>query len=481
MKTDFFKGKKITVFGLGLLGGGIGVVKFLVKHGARVIVTDIKNKEQLALSLEKLKGLKNVEFVLGQHRREDFEKVDMVIKNPVIPWTNEHIKFALSKNIPVEMDSSLFFKLSKNPIIGVTGTKGKTTTAALIFEILLAAGKKPIKVGIGQSSVLDKLDELEKESLPVFELSSWRLSALGRAQMSPHIAVIKNILPDHQNYYKSMEEYLADKENIFLYQTPKDFLVVNQDDEILRISSSKAKSQIIRFSGRPIKNGQAIFTEGEAIYLNNGLDIKKLIEIKDIKIPGRHNLENIMAAAGACLALKIAPEVIRKAIISFKGVPHRLEFVREINGVKYFNDTAATIPDAMLKALEAFSQPIILITGGTDKKLDFSLAGQILAKKICSAENLPNNPVSDEFIKEIIFLRGDATEKLINEIRKNLPKDKERKFEICDSMETAVELARKKAQAGDIVLLSPGAASFGLFLNEFDRGEKFRKAVKNLE
>ena len=161
MDLNFFKNKRITVFGLGLLGGGVGVVKFLVNQGAKVIVTDIKTKEQLAPSWEKLKGLKNVEFVLGQHRKEDFEKTDMVIKNPVIPWTNEHIKLALEKNIPVEMDSSLFFKLCKNPIIGVTGTKGKTTTASLIYEILKLAGKNPVKVGVGQASVLDKLEILK--------------------------------------------------------------------------------------------------------------------------------------------------------------------------------------------------------------------------------------------------------------------------------------------------------------------------------
>jgi UDP-N-acetylmuramoylalanine--D-glutamate ligase len=182
MDPSWFKDKKITVFGLGLLGGGVGIVKFLVNHGARVIVTDIKTKEQLAPSIKKLEGLKKVDFVLGQHRHEDFEKVDMVIKNPVVLWTNEHIRLALKNNIPVEMDSSLFFKLCKNPIIGVTGTKGKTTTATLIYEILKIAGKKPVKVGVGQASVLDKIDILERDSIAVFELSSWRLSAYCRGK-----------------------------------------------------------------------------------------------------------------------------------------------------------------------------------------------------------------------------------------------------------------------------------------------------------
>ncbi len=465
MDINFFKGKKITVFGLGLLGGGVGIVKFLANQGAKVIVTDIKTKEQLAPSLEKLKGLKNVEFVLGQHRKEDFEKTDMVIKNPVVPWTNEHIKLAIEKNIPVEMDSSLFFKLCKNPIVGVTGTKGKTTTASLIYEILKFAGKNPVKVGIGQASVLDKLEILKKDSIPVFELSSWRLSALGRAKLSPHIAVIKNILLDHLNYYKTMDNYLADKENIFLFQKPQDFLVINGDDEILKKSSEKAKSQVIKFSLHSLKREKSIFIDEGTIYANDGVDTKKIVDTRDIKIPGVHNLTNVMAAAGAAIAFGISIEIIKKAMSEFKGVPHRLEFVREVGGIRYYNDTAATIPDAMMSALDSFSQPIILIAGGTDKKLDFSLAGKDILRKT----------------KDIIFIKGDATDKLLDEIKKNLPEmDKGREFIIADSIEEVVEEANKKAKPGDVILLSPGAASFGLFANEFERGDKFRETIERL-
>ncbi|MFZ5982289.1 MAG: Mur ligase family protein, partial [Patescibacteria group bacterium] len=205
MKIEELKGKKITVMGLGLHGGGIGTIKFLSGVGAKVTVTDIKAKEELAQSLEKIKGLKNVETVFGQHRREDFIKADMVIKNPGVPWNNQHIKLALENDVPVEIDASLFFKLCQNPIIGITGTKGKTTTASLIFEILKTAGKNPLQVGVGQVSVLDKLELLKKDTWVVFELSSWRLSGLGRAKLSPQIAVWTNFYPDHLNYYKDLE------------------------------------------------------------------------------------------------------------------------------------------------------------------------------------------------------------------------------------------------------------------------------------
>ena len=465
MDLSFFKNKKITVFGLGLHGGGVAVVKFLVSQGAKVIVTDINSKEKLAPSLEKLKGLKNIQFVLGQHRREDFSKVDMVIKNPAIPWTDKQIQIALENRVPVEMDSSLFFKFCKNPIIGITGTKGKTTTATLIYEILKSAGKNPIKIGIGQVPVLDKLLLLKKDSIPVFELSSWRLSALGAAKLSPHIAVFKNIMPDHLNYYGTMEKYLQDKKYIFLNQKPKDWLIKNIDDEVLVEATGGARGQIIGFSYNPLKRSRAVFIEDECIYLNNGNDVVKLIAVKDITIPGRHNLSNVMAAIGATYAWGLSAIQIKKALPELKGAAHRLEFVRKINGIKYYNDTAATIPDAAISALKAFEKPIVLIAGGADKKLEFAK----FAEAIC------------EKVKGLVLLKGEATEKLLAEFKKCATESFLAEIVVVDSMDKALETANVFASDGDIILLSPGAASFGLFANEFDRGDKFKEAVKKMK
>ncbi len=465
MDNTFFKNKKITVMGIGLHGGGIGTVKFLVAQGAKVIATDLRTKEQLATSLEKLKGIKNVQYVLGHHRMEDFSNVDMVIKNPAAKWTDKHIKFAIESKVPVEMDSSLFFKLCKNKIIGVTGTKGKTTTATLIYEMLKTAGKNPVKIGIGQVSVLDKLALLKKDSVVVFELSSWRLSALGQAKLSPHIAVFKNIMPDHLNYYGTMEKYFQDKKYIYLNQKPKDWLIVNNDDELLREATKDANAQVVRFSYEPIQNCKAVFIEDEIVHLNNGIDVKKLIAVKDVLIPGRHNLSNVMAAIGAVYAYGLSDLEIKKALPLLTGVPHRLEFVREVAGVKYYNDTAATIPDAAISALNSFEKPIVLIAGGTDKELDFEkFAEEVLVRT-----------------KNIILLSGNATEKILTKIRKIATEDFVKNITVVDSMEAAITLAQEKAQAGDVVVLSPGAASFGLFANEFDRGDKFREAVKNLK
>jgi len=465
MKIEDFKNKKVTVMGLGLHGGGIGTVRFLSGAGAKVIVTDLKSKEELAPSLEKLKDLKGVEYVLGQHRPEDFTGADMIVKTPPVPWNNKYIKLALEKNIPVEVDSSLFFKLCKNPIVGITGTRGKTTTASLIYEILKEAGKNTIKAGIGQIPVLSKLEKLKKDSIVVFELSSWRLSALGRCKLSPQVAVITNIYRDHLNYYKTMEDYAADKRNIFLHQKPEDTCVINWDNEITMDMTGEVKSNLVKFSVNKISGGQAVFVENKAIYFNNGVDEKKVMDIADIKIRGIHNIPNILAAIGACAALGVDLASMKKAITNFAGIAHRLEFVGEFGGVKYFNDTAATSPEGALAGINSFSEPIILISGGADKNLDVSELGEAIAEKV----------------KAVVFLKGTATEKIISEVKKHITADGEKEFVIVDSMAKAVELARGSAETGDVVLLSPGVASFGLFANEFDRGDKFKEAVKGLK
>lgn len=468
MKITDLKGKKITVMGLGLHGGAVAATRFLSEAGAIVTVTDIKPREELALSIEKLKGCKNISYVLNAHRPEDFIKADMILKNPGASWNNKYIEMAQKEGIPVEMDSSLFFKLCPNVIIGVTGTKGKTTTATLIYEILSSAGKDVIKAGIGQVSVLDKLKNLKKETMVVFELSSWRLSALGKFKLSPKIAVITNIYQDHLNYYKSMEEYIADKKFIFKNQEKTDWCAINIDNKIVRDFEPEIKSQIIRFSSQKIDNGQSVYASDGAIFFNNGMDEKKIIDISDVKVKGDHNLENVMAAISVSLALGIDPKTIRKAIRNFSGVAHhRLELVRILKGVKYYNDTSATTPESAIFGINSFSEPVVLICGGADKNLDLTELGKVIARKA----------------KSIIFLKGAATDKIISAILKEGISEEKNiaEFKIVDSMEKAVELASQVAQAGEVVLLSPGAASFGMFQNEFDRGDKFREAVKGLK
>ncbi|KKR20194.1 MAG: UDP-N-acetylmuramoylalanine-D-glutamate ligase [Candidatus Moranbacteria bacterium GW2011_GWA2_39_41] len=459
MNISDLDGKKITVMGLGLHGGGVGTVRFLHAAGAILTVTDMKSEAQLQPSLEKLKELQNIKYVLGRHEVEDFSQADMIVKTPPVPWTNEFIKIALEKNIPVEIDSSLFFKLCPNQIIGVTGTRGKTTTASLIYEILKTAGKNPMKVGIGQISVLDKLNELQADSIVVFELSSWRLSALGCHKLSPKIAVVTNIYPDHLNYYASMKEYVADKKNIFLNQSADDICVLNWDNEMVREFEKEIPAKIIKISITEKPDGMTVFLRDGQIVIRNETDEKNILAIAEIKIKGEHNLANILAAVAVAHGMGIEDANIAKAIVEFSGLPHRLEFVKEIDGVKYYNDTAATSPEGAIAGINSFSEKIVLIAGGSDKNLDMTQ----LAKEI------------HEKVMAVVFLAGAATDKIISAMQMQ---DSKQDFIIANSMLDAVVEARKLASAGEVVLLSPGSASFGLFLNEFDRGDKFKEAVE---
>ncbi len=464
MQGDFFKNKRITVFGLGLNAGGVGTVEFLVRQGVReVVVTDIKKREELAASLEKLAKYKNITYVLGQHRPEDFTHVDMVIKNPGIPWTNEYIRLAQKNGVSVEMDSSIFFALCKAPIIGVTGTKGKTTTSTLIAHILKAAGRNVIEAGIGQTGVLSRLSKITSESVVVFELSSWRLSALSHMKKSPHIAVLTNLYPDHLNYYKTIDAYVSDKKNIFLFQKRNDTFIANFDNELSREAAQDAPAQLGWFSKSGKVDGDGIWVEDGMIFAQVGGKETVLLPVEKIALLGEHHLSNVLAAAGATLAFGLSADEVRDGIESFRGVPHRLELVREKDGVCYYNDTAATIPEAAIAALRTFSQPIVLLAGGSDKRLEFAAFSEAILKHA----------------KRVILFRGEGTEKILQELHRLAP-EKEEEWTVVGSMAEAVRLAREAAASGDIVLLSPGTASFGVFQNEFDRGDQFKKCVGEL-
>jgi len=465
MKPSWFKGKRITVFGIGLLGGGVGTIRYLAEQGAEIIATDLKTKEKLQDSLDKLKDIKNITYVLGQHRREDFIDADMVIKTPSCPWTNEHVKLALSNKIPVETDASLFLQLCRAPVVGVTGTKGKTTTARMIYHILKKGPRTPVLFGVENISVLDRLHYVKKDSIVVFELSSWRLSALKYCKISPHISVFTNIFADHLNYYKTMESYLEDKKHIFLYQKAKDFYIYNCEDEMLRGVEDEVPSTVITVGTKRKTDGRGVFVENGVIYYNDGVDAKKFIDVEGLNTLGRHNLNNLMLSIGAARAAGLTLEDIEEAIPDIPPIAHRLEFIRTVDGVKYYNDTAATNPGAAIAGIQTFDGPVVLLAGGADKNLPVGDFPRIIRDQT----------------KAVVFFAGEGSDKIISALRKILPEDqKNRTMEIVDSMDDALAYAQSVSEAGDTVLLSPGAASFGVFTNEFDRGNQFRAKVKEM-
>ena len=433
-----FKDKKVLVMGLGLNGGGVGVAKFFYKQGAEVLVTDLKTEEKLATSIEKLKGFKKIKYTLGKHEEADFIWADLIIRNPDVPATSPYLEIAKKNNIEVGTDVSLFFKHSGAFIIGVTGTKGKSTTSSLIYHILKSKFKRTFLAGNIGVSPLELLPKIKKGDKVVLELSSFELEGLTQ---SPNIAVITNIMPDHLNRYGTMTEYIEAKKIIFKYQTENDVLVLNGDDSIVRQFSEQAKSKAVFFA----------------------VAKKPDINLDNFKLLGKHNLSNLSAAIEVAKLLEIPAKTIEKSLKTFKGVPNRQEFVKEVRGVKYFNDTTATIPEAVISAIDSFYEKfptarIFLICGGVYKGVDYSG----LSKKI------------QEKLVGLIMFPGTGSDKMKEELGdyKNIHD--------VSSMQEAVEKASKLTQKGDVVILSPGASSFNMFKNEFDRGNQFVEAIKKL-
>ena len=486
--------------GIGLHGGGVGVIKFLASQGARVLATDLRSKEELKESLEKLKDLP-VEYVFGEHRMENFIETDMVIKNPGVPEDSEFLKASRDKKIPIESDIGIFFELCPAPIIGVTGTKGKSTTAALLANILKKEFPQVILAGNIRASVLEKLPEITKDSIVILELSSWQLADAKEHKKGPRVAVITNILRDHLNRYRNFESYIADKKLIFKFQRDNDYLFLNFCDPLLKESSKEVTSRIYFYSHDgdallkeelPRLNQKArigAYLKGKKIYY--GAAHQEICSLKNIKLIGRHNLANVLAAVSVADLYNVPPGKIKLALHEFTGLEGRLQLIKETGNVKYINDTAATTPDAAIAAVNAVEEhfykspnlmptercgdkkhgseiisvqnapkKIILISGGADKKLDFTEFGEIVNKKV----------------KHTILLPGSATEK----IKKAIDQQKTPILK-TSTMANAVRHAQKLASPGNIVLLSPGCASFGLFRHEFERGKVFNDAVAMLK
>ncbi len=433
--TEYFKGKKITLMGLGLLGRGVGDAKFLAECGAELIVTDLKTEEQLKNSLAQLKDFSNITFHLGEHLLEDFQDRDLILKAAGVPLDSIYIKEAKKNKIPVRMSADLFAELSGVPMVGVTGTRGKSTVSQLVAHILKVANKNVLLGGnVRGVSTLSLLNEVAPDAIAVLELDSWQLQGFGEASMSPQVAVFTTFMPDHMNYYKDdMGVYFADKANIFINQTENDTLILGEQ-----------VAPFVKEFGYQNK----IRSKVEVVGSN------KLPKSWTIKLEGEHNRYNAALAAAAARALGVDDEEVKEGLETFEAVEGRLQFVREVNGVKIYNDNNATTPEATLAALKSFEAPVILIAGGADKNLDLSALVSEMQK-----------------CKKVLLLAGTGTDRLANEISD---------ASIHQSVQEALDAALAIAEAGDVILFSPAFASFGMFKNEYDRNDQFMAAVKNL-
>ena len=475
-KTFFFseggsasggEGKRITLMGLGLLGRGVGDAAFLAACGARVLVTDRKTSEELAPSLRRLKKYSTIRYALGGHKIQDFRNADMVIKAAGVPLDSPYIREARKHKVTVHMSTALFVKLLPPDVtvIGVTGTRGKTTTTNLIYEILkrhttynIRHTKSRIFLGgnVRGVSTLAMLPKVKSGDFVILELDSWQLQGFADLKISPHIAVFTTFYPDHMNYYGgSMRKYFSDKASIF---TNHETHNTKQKKEGHLIVGEQAMSFVKKWEPKHAR--RAVVTRAST----SPIDWTS-------KLLGEHNRYNIGCAIAAADALGIPRAITKKAVESFRGVPGRLELVREVRGVKIYNDTTATTPEATIAALRALGDPpslklrrarkqnIVLIMGGADKGLDM----RSLVREI------------PKYCKAVLLLAGSGTENFRFQISDFRFKDREAK-----SLREAVERARDAAKKGDMILFSPAFASFGMFKNEYDRGERFTRLVRTL-
>lgn len=453
------EGKNVLVMGLGVHGGGLGVTRFLVSRRARVTVTDLKTAEQLETSLARLNGLP-VRFVLGEHRVEDFLSADLVVRNPGVPRESKYLDLARQRGIPIEMEMSLFFELCPAPVVGITGTKGKTTTTLLTGAILRQDQPGTVVAGNLRISALEALPQIREDTPVVLELSSWQLEALAERRLAPHVAVVTNVFPDHLNRYSDMASYVESKKDIFRHQQRDDVVVLNFGSEIVRAFSKEAPGKVVWFGCGELEGVRACYVRDETVIWRDEGEEKTVCSTRDVRLLGAHNLENVLAAVAATASMGVPVDRIKMAVERFEGVPDRLELVRTVDGVAFYNDTTSTTPGSTAAALEAFQQPIILVAGGSDKGLAFGELASVIARRA----------------KCMIALEGTATPNLLVAVRRagDVPV-----LGPFAGFVEALEVARDTAKSGDVVLLSPACASFGMFANEFERGQRFREIVNS--
>jgi len=444
------EGKKILV--VGLARSGAAAAEFLRSRGARVVVNDAKPESELK-DAESLRA-KGIEVVAGGHPPGLFEGAELIVVSPGVPLALEPFQRARAAGAAIIGEVELAARFLRGRLIGITGSNGKTTTTTLAGELLRGAGF-PTQVGGNIGTPLISLVETSRDDgLAVIELSSFQLEAVERLRL--FVSVIINITPDHMDRYDSMDDYAAAKANVFRNQTADDFAVLNADDERVSKMDSLTRARPIFFSRRRELDDGIFLRGGEIVHRASGVE-SALIARNEITLRGDHNLENVMSALAVGIACGASADSMRAGVRDFKGVEHRLEFVAEIGGVKFYNDSKATNVDAAIKCIEAFEGGVNVILGGKDKGSDYSpLAPPVRAR--CSN----------------VILIGAAADKIAAALGGSRP------LRRASTMEEAVEIGLKIAEPGEVVLLAPACASFDMFDNYEHRGRVFKEAVRNL-
>ena len=453
----YLRNRKVALIGLGI--SNIPLLDYLYNLQAKVTVFDDRSIEDIPKDIMDKITRYTFEFSFGENNLAKLNGFDLIFRSPSCMPTRKELKQAEDSGAIVTSEIEMLMEIAPCKIVGITGSDGKTTTSTLIYEILKEAGYNVYLGGNIGTPLFTKLNDILPEDIIVLELSSFQLMNM---TVSPDIAVITNITPNHLNLHSSYEEYIEAKKNIFRSQDENGILVLNYDNEITRECKQDANGKVVYFSSKE-KLDNGIIVDNDIIKECEDKLRKHIVNTKDINLKGMHNYENICAAYAATKTL-VDTETALKAIKEFKGVEHRLEFIKEINGVKWYNDSIGTSPTRTIAGLNSFEEDIILIAGGYDKNLDY----EPLAK-----------PIVDK-VKGLILI-GQTAEKIYEVVNKKLQEEnKDLDIYICDEFSQTVQIANKIAKPGQIVLFSPASASFDMFENYAQRGKKFKELVNSI-
>jgi UDP-N-acetylmuramoylalanine--D-glutamate ligase len=440
---------------VGLARSGVAAAEFLVRRGAQVRGTDLRSEVELSAELSGLRQI-GVELVLGSHPPGLVSDIDLVIASPGVPLHALPLREAQAKGVPLWGELELAFRQIRGEVIAVTGTKGKSTTASLIAEVLKRAGRSVYLGGNIGRPLIGLVEEASRDSVFVVEVSSFQLETI--ESFRPRIAVLLDVTPDHLDWHPSFDAYVQAKQRIFTNQEAGDWAVVYGGNPLTLDMASKARSKKIYFSYEGLGDRERkIRVEGPWIVRSDGGETRPLVRLESIPLKGRHNVENIMAALGVASVVDIEPELLALAVGDFSGVPHALERVAELDGVVFYNDSKATNLAAAAAALESFDPGVFLILGGRSKAGDFKTLRTHVKRNV----------------KRVLAI-GESKHRIESALSDLVP------VVTCRSLKEAVETAFRSARPGDTVLLSPACASFDMFTDYAERGERFREEVEKL-
>lgn len=455
--NEYIRFRKVAVIGLGV--SNIPLLDYLFEKKAYVTIFDERNIDEISTDIIDKINSYDFKFLFGKDCLEKLKGFDIIFRSPSCLPTKPELQEEANRGAIVTTEIEMLMEMCPCKIIGVTGSDGKTTTTSMINAVLQSAGYNTFLGGNIGTPLFTKLPEIKPDDIVVLELSSFQLMNM---HISPDIAVITNITPNHLNIHKDYEEYIEAKKNIFKYQDKNGILILNYDNDITRECNKEANGKVIFFSSK-VKLDNGFIVDGNIIKECEDKVRKHILNTDEVIVRGNHNFQNIATVLAATKTL-VDTDIAVEAIKEFKPVEHRIEFVREINGVKWYNDSASSSPTRTISGLNAFKENIILIAGGYDKNLDYEPIAKPILKKVST-----------------LILIGQTAEKIFDAVKKESElQNKKINISICDSLEQTIDLAKKASKKGDVVLFSPASASFDMFKNFADRGQKFKNLVNKI-